>query len=67
LQRSRLPQPPPIVNRLVLRNLDDAETYDREADGKTNREFVKMKSAVAPQKGLYGSTLASEFGPLKMT
>jgi hypothetical protein len=52
---------------LVLRCLDDAETYDREADGTTNREFVEMKSAVAPQKGLYGSTLASEFGPLEMT
>jgi integrase len=55
-----------VVNQAVLRYLDYAETYYLGTDGKPNHEFIEMKSALAPLKEIYGATLASQFGPLKL-
>jgi hypothetical protein len=54
------------VNELCLRFWRHAESHYRLADGSASRELGHYQSAQAVLLDLYCSTLAAEFGPLKL-
>jgi integrase len=54
------------INEMLLRFLDHAEQHYRNAAGEPTGEVENYKDAMRPLKALYGETLASEFGPLKL-
>lgn len=54
-----------LVSELLVKYLEYAEDY-YTAEDKGNKEFPCMIAAVKPVNQLYGNTLASDFGPLKL-
>jgi integrase len=54
------------VSELCLRFWQHAEQYYRLADGSPSGEQVHFEYALKPVVDLYGHTLATEFGPLKL-
>lgn len=64
-ERSRLNAPILTVGELLSRYRKFAESY-YVYQGKPTKEFVNLKYAMRPLRQLYGSTLASDFGPLKL-
>ena len=51
------------VNELLLAFLDHAEQYYRRPDGTPAPEFENLKLAMRPVRQLFGSTIATAFGP----
>jgi integrase len=54
------------VNALMVRFLEHAMMHYRRADGTPTHEIASYKAACRVVKSLYGTTLASEFGPLRL-
>ena len=54
------------VSELCLRFWDHAENFYRLPDGSPSRELEHYQYSLKPVDEFYGSTLASEFGPLKL-
>ncbi len=54
-----------LVSELLVKYLEYAEDY-YTAEDKGNKEFPCMIAAVKPVNQLYGNSLASEYGPLKL-
>ncbi len=64
-ERSKLNVPQLSVGDLLTRYRKFAEAY-YVYQGKPTKEFVNLKYAMKPLRQLYGSTPASDFGPLKL-
>lgn len=56
----------PTINELILAFWRYAESYYRKADGSPGSEPEKIKLAVRSLRAMYGSTLASDFGPIAL-
>jgi len=54
------------VSEVCLRFWKHAKSYYRLVDGSPSREPENFQHALLPRVDLYGHTLASEFGPLKL-
>jgi integrase len=54
------------VNELILAFWQHAEQHYRRPDGTSTQELGEYKRSLALMKGLYGHTLASDFGPLAL-
>jgi integrase len=54
------------VNEMMLTYREYARRYYVDPDGKPTKEFTVLHYAMRPVRELYGVTLASEFGPLKL-
>ncbi len=64
-ERSKLNEPRLSVGDLLTRYRSFAASY-YVYQGKPTKEFVNLKYAMTPLRRLYGSTLAADFGPLKL-
>jgi site-specific recombinase XerD len=53
----------PTIHTLVLAYWRHAELHYRGPDGQPTQELENMRAAIRPLRQLYGSTLASDFGP----
>lgn len=53
------------ISQVVYRYREFAKTYYAK-NGEPTKEFTEMRYALRPLRELYGDTLASEFGPLKL-
>ncbi len=74
--QSEIPQPTQELERdprrllLTLSEvLADYQTFAKQyysSEGRPTKEYVCQRDALRPLRALYGSTIASEFGPLKL-
>ena len=55
-----------LINEMILDFWKHAKKHYRSQDGTPTRELDNLRDALRPLRKLYGSTVASEFGPLAL-